>query len=479
MSQSACERRRRGAAAEISPPSVSSVASSPDEEAKLKLLSSRTTQGTHISQLCCHRHNVMTRYTKLDKRKAPHKATDYFAASAEATSPEPQVPAAAPAANIDESSVVEQQQQASSSSKRKRSGNEDGGVETGDRSQLAAPDEGDDNGSADADPKRLHARAKLLRLKLKKTKTEDKQKTIREELKSLAKAISAANGKRGGSSNGADDATPRPKRSQREQRPAAAAEPAVVETNPWKKMEAERRAKTSAKNDVRREKRQQERAASTRCFACRSMGHAAKDCPSGLNAGSIALEGEAGQSMSSGQVDAALASIVGRETVGICFRCGSTEHTLARCRRPAPRVGSDVPFATCFVCGAKGHLSSKCPQNASRGVYPNGGCCKLCQSVEHLAKDCPLRTSSATAATNATMAAGWGSERGRRNMGADDDDFHAFARSKAEVEREEKRQKQAAATASAGAGAASLPAAAASRKGSSGAPKAQKKVISF
>ena len=29
-----------------------------------------------------------------------------------------------------------------------------------------------------------------------------------------------------------------------------------------------------------------------------------------------------------------------------------------------------------------------------RGIYPRGGCCKICQSVRHLAKDCPEKGTS-------------------------------------------------------------------------------------
>jgi zinc finger CCHC domain-containing protein 9 len=33
----------------------------------------------------------------------------------------------------------------------------------------------------------------------------------------------------------------------------------------------------------------------------------------------------------------------------------------------------------------------QCPKS-DHGVYPNGGCCHFCESVEHLAKDCPKKT---------------------------------------------------------------------------------------
>jgi zinc finger CCHC domain-containing protein 9 len=33
---------------------------------------------------------------------------------------------------------------------------------------------------------------------------------------------------------------------------------------------------------------------------------------------------------------------------------------------------------------------SKCPDNP-KGLFPNGGACKFCSSVEHYARDCPER----------------------------------------------------------------------------------------
>ena len=75
-------------------------------------------------------------------------------------------------------------------------------------------------------------------------------------------------------------------------------------------------------------------------------------------------------------------------------RCGSTRHTLSRCKKPAD-TENPMPFASCFVCSGKGHLASACPQNKAKGVYPNGGCCKICGDTSHLAKDCGLRRQGA------------------------------------------------------------------------------------
>ncbi|XP_013775442.1 zinc finger CCHC domain-containing protein 9-like [Limulus polyphemus] len=97
------------------------------------------------------------------------------------------------------------------------------------------------------------------------------------------------------------------------------------------------------------------------CFRCRKPGHMIAQCP--------ILEKDMEQGTS------------------ICFTCGSTEHMISRC--PARKLGKEsFPFAKCFICGEQGHLSRQCSKNPN-GLYPKGGNCKMCGSVEHLKKDCP------------------------------------------------------------------------------------------
>lgn len=134
------------------------------------------------------------------------------------------------------------------------------------------------------------------------------------------------------------------------------------------------------------------------------------------------------------------------------IRCGSTKHTLSRCKKHKDPL-NPLPFASCFVCSGKGHLASSCPKNKSRGIYPNGGCCKLCEETTHLARDCPLRkqreysyysspeqrqTNTPDAALNTVVFAGTG-----REAGADEDDFHIIKRKAVEVEREERTESRA------------------------------------
>ncbi|CBQ70941.1 conserved hypothetical protein [Sporisorium reilianum SRZ2] len=188
--------------------------------------------------------------------------------------------------------------------------------------------------------------------------------------------------------------------------------------------------------DARREERAEQRQAKLKCFACRGMGHSAKDCPNALDAQSISLKTDTASSTDT--------PMIGRDAVGICFRCGSTEHTLSKCRKPTLKNDA-LPYATCFICHAKGHLSSKCPNNAGRGVYPEGGSCKLCSSVEHLAKDCPLSLRNegkthkmdrdAKSLVNQVIV---GSTTGGAASGGDEDDFHSFARKRAQVDHEAK-----------------------------------------
>ncbi|KAI8896076.1 hypothetical protein BC833DRAFT_507337, partial [Globomyces pollinis-pini] len=106
------------------------------------------------------------------------------------------------------------------------------------------------------------------------------------------------------------------------------------------------------------------------CFLCRQKGHSIANCP---------------RNTSKSTDDIELA-----EMGSICYNCGSLEHTLAKCdQRKDPK--NPLPFSSCFICKQKGHLAGQCPEN-EKGVYPNGGCCKFCGSVRHLAGDCkPLQ----------------------------------------------------------------------------------------
>lgn len=97
------------------------------------------------------------------------------------------------------------------------------------------------------------------------------------------------------------------------------------------------------------------------CFNCRKAGHNLSECPE-LNKDLISTAGS-----------------------GICFKCGSTEHTHFECRVVK---GQEFKFAKCFICQEQGHISRQCPDNA-KGLYPKGGACRVCGDVTHLKKDCP------------------------------------------------------------------------------------------
>nr|CDI56323.1 e3 ubiquitin ligase interacting with arginine methyltransferase [Melanopsichium pennsylvanicum 4] len=209
----------------------------------------------------------------------------------------------------------------------------------------------------------------------------------------------------------------------------------------WGKNDEERRMD---RRDARREERAEQRQAKLKCFACRGMGHSAKECPNALDAQSISLKSDSAANTNGDT------PMIGRDAVGICFRCGSTEHTLSKCRKSALKGHDELPFATCFICHSKGHLSSKCPNNAGRGVYPEGGSCKLCSSVEHLAKDCPLALRNESKSNKGDRDASKlvnqvivGSTREGQAKGGDEDDFHSFARKRAMVDQEVKAEKSA------------------------------------
>ncbi|XP_014477859.1 PREDICTED: uncharacterized protein LOC106746136 [Dinoponera quadriceps] len=144
---------------------------------------------------------------------------------------------------------------------------------------------------------------------------------------------------------------------------------------PVKKEDAERLAKLKqemlmkgvpqSKVDIalklkrRKAERALARAKKLLCFNCRKSGHVLSDCPE------LGGKEEAG--------------------TGICFKCGSTEHTHFECK---VNKDSAYRYAKCFICREQGHISSQCPDNP-KGIYPNGGCCKSCGAVTHLKKDCP------------------------------------------------------------------------------------------
>lgn len=151
------------------------------------------------------------------------------------------------------------------------------------------------------------------------------------------------------------------------------------------------------------------------CFNCRKPGHGLADCP----------EAERDEEM-------------GR---GICYRCGSTEHEIQRCRAKVdPALGEDQAVDGWWVnaywvvllmrsCSfpsrwlsvrqvlhlwSDGTLVKVLPWQPQRtlrprytqtvivsvyqfivhplkmfSVVPTGGCCRVCGSVEHFQKDCP------------------------------------------------------------------------------------------
>ncbi|KAH9061232.1 hypothetical protein EDB87DRAFT_1674191 [Lactarius vividus] len=191
------------------------------------------------------------------------------------------------------------------------------------------------------------------------------------------------------------------------------------------KLKAKERAKRAKKSaadraaasETRRLKRKVERGTNTTCFACREVGHSAKDCPSILP----------------GTGDGATKTT--ENLIGICYRCGSRKHNLARCRKP-PEPDGSLPFASCFVCSGRGHLASSCPNNNGKGVYPDGGSCKLCGETTAPRKGLHPAQENWSGAAAALLGTG-------REAGADEDDFHMIRRRNLEIDRDERKEAKA------------------------------------
>ncbi|XP_075036138.1 zinc finger CCHC domain-containing protein 9 isoform X1 [Mixophyes fleayi] len=116
------------------------------------------------------------------------------------------------------------------------------------------------------------------------------------------------------------------------------------------------------RRESRRVKRQDNKKSKMICFHCRKPGHGMADCAEALRC----------QEMGT----------------GICFRCGSTEHEINKCRAKVDPALGEYPYAKCFICGEMGHLSRSCPDNP-KGLYASGGGCRICGSVEHFQRHCP------------------------------------------------------------------------------------------
>ncbi|CAD0202491.1 unnamed protein product [Chrysodeixis includens] len=138
-----------------------------------------------------------------------------------------------------------------------------------------------------------------------------------------------------------------------------------LKTNMMKKGIPKSEVQRTIKLERRRAEKALARIKREVCYNCRKGGHVLSDCPE------------------------LKTKIPGSDLAeGVCFKCGSTEHRQFECKVQRDK---EFRFATCFICKEPGHIARQCPDNP-KGLYPNGGSCKLCGDVTHLRKDCPTAT---------------------------------------------------------------------------------------
>lgn len=175
----------------------------------------------------------------------------------------------------------------------------------------------------------------------------------------------------------------------------------------------ERREKYTA---IAKERQMRNQQRDMTCFRCRQKGHTVQFC-SQVNLDDP-LDSEhlprTGASKLATNKKQSVKAIVN----ACCYKCGSLEHSLAKCPKKIPgkseKEDTELPFATCYICQQKGHLASQCSRN-EHGIYVNGGQCKYCSSIYHRASDCPNNKKNQSASGTA--------ERTRRHTVGDNDDL--------------------------------------------------------
>lgn len=144
--------------------------------------------------------------------------------------------------------------------------------------------------------------------------------------------------------------------------------------------------KRERRREEKRLKRIKEKEKAQICNFCGSKGHQASDCPCSISNSKFGACSKCG---SSDHVASDCKGTRLESAKTVCTHCNQRGHQGDSCRLMSNSFESD----RCPICHELGHQMKSCPDNP-RSIYPVGGSCSQCGSVEHKSAHCPEKEST-------------------------------------------------------------------------------------